>query len=114
MSALGKQIRLSRLMPGGRAVLVPFDDALINGPVQGLRDTLQRVREVDAAGADGIMGYRGLLTACAGVGIRLPFVANLTAIVPASHAHRTPLRCQSSRRTCSTLAVDVAMRWICP
>lgn len=66
-------------MPGGRAVLVPFDDALINGPRQGLRDTLRRVREVEAEGANGIMGYRGLLTACTGQGIRLPFVANLTA-----------------------------------
>ena len=59
--------------------MVPFDDALISGPAAGLQDTLRRVREVEAAGADSVMGYRGLLNAYSALGVRLPFVANLTA-----------------------------------
>jgi DhnA family fructose-bisphosphate aldolase class Ia len=110
MRGTGKTVRLSRIMPDGRTVLVPFDDALINGPSQGLRDTLQRVREVESAGADGIMGFRGLLSAYAGLGVRLPFVANLTAsTVLGEHTRKAVVGTVESavRAGCDGVAVHV-------
>lgn len=79
MTGTGKAVRLGRILPNGRAVFVPFDDALINGPFGGLGDGLARVREAAAGGADGVMGFRGLLRRLSTRGIRVPFIANLTA-----------------------------------
>lgn len=79
MASTGKLTRLSRLVPAGRTVLVPFDDALINGPYGGLVDTVARTREVIAGGVDAVMGFRALHDLCAAAGLFVPFIANLTA-----------------------------------
>ncbi|MDH6114320.1 DhnA family fructose-bisphosphate aldolase class Ia [Kitasatospora sp. MAP12-15] len=79
MRSTGKMVRLSRLLPGGRTVMVPFDDALINGPYDGLSDTVAKLREVELGGADAVLGFRQLHTTYTGRGVLLPFVANLTA-----------------------------------
>ncbi|GAA3845784.1 2-amino-3,7-dideoxy-D-threo-hept-6-ulosonate synthase [Streptomyces coacervatus] len=79
MTSVGKAVRLARIIPGARTVMVPFDDDLINGPYAGLADPVTRVQEVALGGADAILGFPRLLTQCTERGIRLPFVANLTA-----------------------------------
>lgn len=79
MTVSGKTVRMGRILRDGRAVFVPFDDALINGPFGGLRDSPSRVREATAGGADAVMGFRGLLRRLSEAGARVPFIANLTA-----------------------------------
>jgi DhnA family fructose-bisphosphate aldolase class Ia len=112
MGATGKVIRLARIMPGGRTVVVPFDDAAISGPDQGLRDTLARLREIESTGVDAIMGFRGLLAAYTRDGGRLPFVLNLTAsTVLGDHTRKTQVGTVESAAAagCDAVAVHVNM-----
>jgi DhnA family fructose-bisphosphate aldolase class Ia len=79
MSSTGKLTRMSRLVPDGRTVMVPFDDALINGPHGGLADSAARAREAFAGGANAVLGFRALHDRCVTAGPVIPFVLNLTA-----------------------------------
>ncbi|MFH9964920.1 hypothetical protein ACH4PR_26590 [Streptomyces mirabilis] len=79
MTSNGKVVRLARIIPGARTLMVPFDDDLINGPYGGLTDPVARVHEVSRAGADAALGFPRLFTRYTEAGVRLPFVANLTA-----------------------------------
>lgn len=79
MSNTGKLVRMSRLVPDSRAVIVPFDDALINGPNGGLQNPTQRMREIMEGGANAVLGFPGLLRSYAHLYPGLPFIYNITA-----------------------------------
>jgi DhnA family fructose-bisphosphate aldolase class Ia len=110
MTSAGRLTRLSRLIPDRRSVLVPFDDALINGPYDGLVDTVTRAREVAAGGADAVMGFRALHDRCAALGLFVPFIVNLTAsTVLASHTRKAVVGSVEGavRAGCDGVAVHV-------
>jgi DhnA family fructose-bisphosphate aldolase class Ia len=62
MLSVGKVIRLSRIFDQEtkRTVIVPLDDALIEGPEGGLRNEGKKIKQVVAGGANAIMAFRGL------------------------------------------------------
>jgi len=62
MFTIGKAVRLSRIFDQEtkKTVIVPLDDALIEGPEGGLRDEGKKIRQVVAGGANAIMAFRGL------------------------------------------------------
>jgi DhnA family fructose-bisphosphate aldolase class Ia len=116
MSLNGKAVRLARILPGARTLMVPFDDDLINGPHGGLTDPVARVREVSQAGADAVLGFPRLLSRYTEEGIRLPFVANLTAsTVLGVHTHKVMVGSveRAVRLGCDGVAahVNVSDRW---
>ncbi len=53
--------RLSRLLPGGRALWIPIDHGLSSYPVEGLENTDDVVDAVIAGGADAIVCQKGML-----------------------------------------------------
>ncbi len=110
MTSDGKTVRLARIIPGVRTVMVPFDDDLINGPYAGLADPVTRAREVALGGADAVLGFPRLLTQYAGRGVRLPFVANLTAsTVLGLHTRKVAVSSveRAVRQGCDGVAVHV-------
>ncbi|MFJ9380529.1 hypothetical protein [Streptomyces sp. NPDC101455] len=110
MTSNGKTVRLARIIPGVRTVMVPFDDDLINGPYAGLADPVTRVREVALGGADAVLGFPRLLTQYAERGVRLPFVANLTAsTVLGVHTRKVAVSSveRAVRQGCDGVAVHV-------
>ncbi|WP_033328688.1 hypothetical protein [Streptomyces yerevanensis] len=110
MASNGKAVRLARIIPGVRTVVVPFDDDLINGPYAGLTDPVTRVREVALGGADAVLGFPRLLTQYTERGVRLPFVANLTAsTVLGVHTRKVAVSSveRAVRHGCDGVAVHV-------
>ncbi len=59
----GKQVRLERIMDRktGRAVLVPMDHGISNGPLDGLIDMRSTVDAVTNGGATGVIMHKGLI-----------------------------------------------------
>ncbi|MBQ4411540.1 MAG: 2-amino-3,7-dideoxy-D-threo-hept-6-ulosonate synthase [Candidatus Methanomethylophilus sp.] len=59
----GKQVRLERIMDRktGRAVLVPMDHGISNGPMDGLIDMKATVDAVTNGGATGVIMHKGLI-----------------------------------------------------
>ena len=59
----GKGIRLERIMDRktGRAVLVPMDHGISNGPLEGLIDMKATVDAVTNGGATGVIMHKGLI-----------------------------------------------------
>jgi DhnA family fructose-bisphosphate aldolase class Ia len=62
---LGRKLRLRRLLPGGRAVIVPMDHPVYHGPVDGLNEPAEVVRKANAGGADGVLLTPGSLETAA-------------------------------------------------
>jgi DhnA family fructose-bisphosphate aldolase class Ia len=90
--------------------MVPFDDALINGPLDGLGEAHRRVEEVAAAGANAVLGFRGLHRAYTVLGVRVPFVENLTAsTIHRDHARKSLVGSVESALAagCDAVAVHV-------
>lgn len=79
MSEAGKFIRLSRIFQNGRAVIVPMDDGLIDGPEEGLRRQQQKLKEIIDGGADAVLGFRGLFKNSYSAFGRVAGIMNLTA-----------------------------------
>ena len=61
MSYIGKAVRLSRIFkePSGKTFIVAMDHAVTRGPLPGLTDPVNVVRDVVAGGADAIMMHEG-------------------------------------------------------
>jgi len=58
----GKRLRLRRLLsPQHRAVVVPLDHGVSDGPLDGIQDPLVAIRAVVAGGADSIVVHKGLM-----------------------------------------------------
>jgi len=64
---LGKQLRMRRVLRGGRAVIVPMDHPIYSGAVEGLEDPRDVVRKVAEGGADGLLITPGALETAASV-----------------------------------------------
>ncbi len=91
-TAVGKATRLARLMAtdSGKCVIVPVDDSLLAGPVQGLERLEPKIQDIVSGQPDAIMGFPGLFRnfakECAGI----PRILNLTAsTVRSCHTRKT-------------------------
>ncbi len=87
----GKAIRLERILHGGRLVVIPMDDGLLDGPEAGLRDMKGKVRQIVEGGADAMLGFKGLLKRCSAELQGTPFVMNITASTGLSYHTRKTL-----------------------
>lgn len=60
---LGKKIRAERLFNRrtGRAVIVPMDHGVTDGPIQGLADMREAVSQAAQGGADAVLMHKGLV-----------------------------------------------------
>lgn len=77
---MGRQRRLGRLVPAGRAaVWLPLDDGLISGPEDHLRDPRALLAPDVVGHITAVLGFRGTLTACRRQLDGLPVMMNLTA-----------------------------------
>ncbi len=61
MSNPGIGIRLERIAPSGRAVIVPMDHGVSSGPIQGLEDPARTVAQAAHAGASAVVVHKGLV-----------------------------------------------------
>src|SRR3989475_5766055 len=61
MAAPGKEIRLRRILPGGKALIVAMDHGVSSGPIAGLEDIRKAVANVAKGGATGIVLHRGVV-----------------------------------------------------
>jgi predicted phospho-2-dehydro-3-deoxyheptonate aldolase len=57
----GKDIRLHRIMPRGKAVIIPMDHGTTVGPIPGLIDMNHTVSEVDKGGASAVVLHKGIM-----------------------------------------------------
>ena len=57
----GKRLRLKRILPGGRTLIVPMDHGVSSGPVAGLEDVRRAVAAVRDGGANAIVVHKGLV-----------------------------------------------------
>ncbi|WP_285684492.1 hypothetical protein [Actinoplanes sp. NBRC 103695] len=89
--------------------MLPFDDDLINGPSDGLKDPIGRIHEASGH-VDAILGYRRLFDDCARADIATPFVLNLSAsTVHRDHTNKVLAGSVGSglRAGCDAVAVHV-------
>src|SRR2546428_4748213 len=61
MAAPGKEIRLRRILPGGKALVVAMDHGVSSGPVAGLEDIRKAVANVAKGGATGVVLHKGVV-----------------------------------------------------
>jgi len=61
MSSIGKEIRIRRVLSGGKALIVAMDHGVSSGPVAGLEDIRKAVANVAKGGATGIVLHKGLV-----------------------------------------------------
>jgi fructose-bisphosphate aldolase/2-amino-3,7-dideoxy-D-threo-hept-6-ulosonate synthase len=59
VSSIGKEIRMRRILVGGRALLVAMDHGVSSGPIAGLEDIRKAVSNVAKGGATGIVLHKG-------------------------------------------------------
>lgn len=81
--------RLERILDNdtGRMVFIALDDGLLDGPVAGLADQRDKVKQIVDGGADSILGFKGLLTQQYPFLKRTGVILNLTA--SSKHYHHT-------------------------
>ncbi|HVL48050.1 MAG TPA: 2-amino-3,7-dideoxy-D-threo-hept-6-ulosonate synthase [Candidatus Thermoplasmatota archaeon] len=80
MTHIGKARRLRRLVDAaGRAVLIPMDHGVSNGPVDGLVDPRAAVAAVARGGATGVIVHKGLVRTIDGALGATPLLVHLSA-----------------------------------
>jgi predicted phospho-2-dehydro-3-deoxyheptonate aldolase len=57
----GKTIRMSRILESGRAVIVPMDHGVSEGPIEGLTDMGRMVSLVEKGGASAVLLHKGVV-----------------------------------------------------
>jgi len=57
----GKTIRLNRILESGRAVIVPMDHGVSEGPIEGLTDMGRMVSLVEKGGASAVLLHKGVV-----------------------------------------------------
>lgn len=57
----GKKVRLSRIMKNGKAVIIPMDHGVSNGPIQGIFNMSETISKLEAGGATAILTHKGIL-----------------------------------------------------
>lgn len=61
MSNPGIGLRLERIAPSGRAVIIPMDHGVSSGPIQGLESPAQAVAQASEGGATAVVVHKGLV-----------------------------------------------------
>src|SRR6266581_4595305 len=59
MSSIGKEIRIRRVLVGGKALIVAMDHGVSSGPVPGLEDIRKAVANVAKGGATAVVLHKG-------------------------------------------------------
>jgi predicted phospho-2-dehydro-3-deoxyheptonate aldolase len=57
----GKTIRMSRILESGKAVIVPMDHGVSEGPIEGLADMGRMVSLVEKGGASAVLLHKGVV-----------------------------------------------------
>ncbi len=57
----GKTIRMNRILESGRAVIVPMDHGVSEGPIEGLTDMGRMVSLVEKGGASAVLLHKGVI-----------------------------------------------------
>ncbi len=57
----GKQLRLSRILKNGKAVIIPMDHGVSNGPIEGIVKIEDTIRKLEEGGATAILTHKGIL-----------------------------------------------------
>ncbi len=65
MTHPGIGLRLGRIAPSGRAVIIPMDHGVTAGPIAGLEDPAQAVDNASRGGATAVVVHKGLVPAIA-------------------------------------------------
>lgn len=79
MTQPGIGLRLERIAPSGRAVIVPMDHGTSSGPIQGLQDPTQAAHQASQGGASAIVVHKGLIPAIAPVLDDAALIVHLSA-----------------------------------
>jgi len=89
----GKKLRLSRLVDqeSRKMVFIPMDDGLLDGPEEGLRRQREKIEQIVAGGANGILGFQSVLLRHYNLFANTGFVLNLTASTSRSYHTRKQL-----------------------
>ena len=61
MSTIGKEIRVRRILVGGKALIVAMDHGVSSGPVPGLENIRKAVANVAKGGATGVVLHKGVV-----------------------------------------------------
>jgi len=61
MSSIGKEIRIRRILVGGKALIVAMDHGVSSGPVPGLEDVRKAVANVAKGGATAVVLHKGVV-----------------------------------------------------
>ena len=61
MSTIGKEIRLRRILAGGKALIVAMDHGVSSGPLAGIEDIRKAVANVAKGGATGVVLHKGVV-----------------------------------------------------
>lgn len=77
----GKKRRLERIITNGRMLVVPVDDSLIFGPVDGLGNLTDTIGSIVDGRPSAILGYKGSYSLLSETlnGFQIPFILNITA-----------------------------------
>jgi predicted phospho-2-dehydro-3-deoxyheptonate aldolase len=57
----GKTIRMNRILESGKAVIVPMDHGVSEGPIEGLTDMHRMVSLVEKGGASAVLMHKGII-----------------------------------------------------
>jgi len=57
----GKKMRLSRIMKNGKAVIIPMDHGVSNGPMDGIVKIEDTIRKLEEGGATAILTHKGII-----------------------------------------------------
>src|SRR5436309_9825765 len=61
MSSIGKEIRIRRILVGGKTLIVAMDHGVSSGPIVGLEDIRKAVANVAKGGATGVVLHKGVV-----------------------------------------------------
>lgn len=81
MSYYGKKKRLKKIITNGRMLVVPVDDSLIFGPVDGLNNLSNTLNSIVNGKPSAILGYKGSYSLLSEMqnGFQIPYIINVTA-----------------------------------
>lgn len=75
---LGKQRRIHRIFSkDNKCIVVPVDDSLISGPIDGLFDIQNKIKQIESAKPSALMTFSGSATLFSDYSV--PLILNLTA-----------------------------------
>src|SRR5215203_1587881 len=75
---IGREIRLDRIMKGGKMLCIPMDHGISNGPIRGLEDPRSLIYECEHAGLTCVLVNKGIIKAMPRP-IRIGLIAHMSA-----------------------------------